>query len=192
MTDSSFPGTYHFQKQELVAAFRFQENGHFDFFYSYGAADRSATGTYTIEGDLVKLKSDKEPGNDFTILKKEKRGAGIAIKISDPNPYLAGYVHAIYFVDGSQQLAECNSRQEIIIPDPAVEKIYLQHQLFPDIPSLIRDEAEDADYFEVALCRSLEQVSFKGIDLTITGEGLTCLPNYLLPATGCLFRKKGG
>lgn len=191
MIDPGFPGIYSFQKQELVASFRFQENGRFDFFYSYGVADRTATGTYTLEDNTVKLNSEKVPGKDFTIVKQEKSGNGFHIKVSDPNPHMAGYVLAIYFVNGQQQVAECNSRQEIIISEPAVEKIYLQHQLFPDIASQIKDEANDANFFEVSLNRSLEQVSFKGIDLTITEDGLTCLPNYLLPMEHILFRKKG-
>lgn len=190
MNNAGISGIYSFHRQEMVASFRFLEDGRFDFFYSYGVADRSASGTYTIEDNILKLKSDKEPGKDFTVVKQEKRGEGFCIKVSDPNPHLAGYVLAIYFVNGQQQAAECNNQQEILIPEPAVDKIYLQHRIFPDIPSLLKDEASDSDYFEVTLNPSLEQVSFKGIDLFIKEDGLHCHPNYFMPVENIVFRKK--
>lgn len=191
MSTGTIAGVYHFQRQELVCAFKFTEDNHFEFFYSYGAADRSATGTYSTDQQTIKLKSDKAPGNDFTINKKEKRGNGIIIHVADPNPMMAEYVRALYFVNGLQLDKECNRQQQIIIAESPVSAIYLQHLLFPDIACLIKDEASDADYFEVSLNPSLQQVSFKGVDLFITDEGLTCHPNYLLPMEGILFRKKG-
>jgi hypothetical protein len=190
MNNPGIPGIYSFHRQEMVASFRFLENGRFDFFYSYGAADRSASGTYITEGDTIKLKSDKEPGKDFTIVKQEKRDDGYCIKVTDPNPHLAGYVMAIYFINGQQQVAECNNLQEILIPERGVDKIYLQHRIFPDIPTLLKDDNTDSDYFEVTLNRSLEQVSFKGIDLFIKDDGLHCHPNYFMPVENMVFRKK--
>jgi hypothetical protein len=191
MDQQNFPGIYHFQRQELVASFYFPDQERFEFFYSYGAADRTATGTYTLDGTTVKLKSDKAAGNDFTIIRQEKRGGPITIKVTDPNPMLAEYVRALYFVNGQQLDTICNRMQEIIIPETPVGKIYLQHQLFPDVACQIKDDSSENDYFEVGLNPSLQQVSFKGIDLFITDEGLTCHPNYLLPIEGILFRKKG-
>lgn len=190
MNNPGFPGIYSFHKQEMVASFRFLKDGRFDFYYSYGVADRSATGTYTIEDNTVKLKSEKEPGKDFTIVKQEKRGDGIYIKVTDPNPHMAGYVLAIYFIKGQQQVAECNNRQEIIINEAAVEQIYLQHQLFPDIACLIKDGSTDANHFEITLNRSLEQVSFKGVDLFIKEDGLHCYPNYLIPLPNIVFTRQ--
>jgi hypothetical protein len=34
----------------------------------YGSVDRNAAGSFTIEGDTLKLKSDKEPGKLFNRL----------------------------------------------------------------------------------------------------------------------------
>lgn len=191
MIPENFPGIYSFHRQELVASFRFLDTGRFDFFYSYGAADRSAAGTYYVETNTVKLQSEKEPGKDFTVIKQEKRGSGTCIRVTDPNPMLAEYVKAYYFINGQQLEMDADRQHEIKITGSPVSKIYLQHLLFPDIVSQIKEETTDADYFEVTLNPSLQQVSFKGIDLFITEDGLTCHPNYLLPMEGILFRKKG-
>jgi hypothetical protein len=190
MAQQDIEGVYSFRRQEMVASFRFGKNGRFDFFYSYGAVDRVAQGEFYLEGSNIQLKSTKEPGKDFTILKQEKKGTGFTVKVNEPNAYLAKYVLGIYFSGDQQQAAVCNESQEIIIPDTACTKIYLQHQLFPDILTLIKDEQTDANYFEVTLNPSLQQVSFKGIDLVVEEDGLHCLSNYFMPVDNIVFRKE--
>ena len=81
-------GEYLFNKMEMAAGFNFTKDGKFQFFYTYGASDRNATGTYTIEGDTLKLHSDKEPGNDFTIDKQTKKDSHIEIHVNGPNKNL--------------------------------------------------------------------------------------------------------
>lgn len=56
MAQTGIQGEYAFRRQEMVAAFNFTSDGRFEFFYSYGAADRSATGSFTVDGDTLKLK----------------------------------------------------------------------------------------------------------------------------------------
>jgi hypothetical protein len=48
-------GEYYFRRQEMIAVFKFSVTGKFDFFHSYGAIDRNASGTFTIDGDTLKL-----------------------------------------------------------------------------------------------------------------------------------------
>ncbi|HRB26494.1 MAG TPA: hypothetical protein PLU85_10940, partial [Bacteroidia bacterium] len=47
---------------DMAAAFQFLPDNTFEFFYSYGAVDRKAKGTYTFDGDTIKLSSDKIGG----------------------------------------------------------------------------------------------------------------------------------
>ena len=73
----------------MAGGFKFDSIGHFEFFYSYGAADRTAGGTYTTDANRVLLKSSKEPGKDFTVTKQSSQASGYSIKLSAPNQYLA-------------------------------------------------------------------------------------------------------
>lgn len=57
----------------MAAAFYFSADGKFQFEYFYGAVDRMAQGTYTVIGDTLKLKSDKEAGKDFTVEKQSQK-----------------------------------------------------------------------------------------------------------------------
>ncbi|MFZ1422549.1 MAG: hypothetical protein WAS55_01880, partial [Saprospiraceae bacterium] len=65
-------------------------------------------------------------------------------------------------------------------PELAIDKIYVQHQLFPDIVTLIKDTSNSNNYFELSLLPSLGQVSFKGIDLILKEDALHMQPNYFM------------
>lgn len=179
---------------DMAAGFRFTPDGRFEFFYIYGASDRNATGTYTVEGDTVKLISDKEPGKDFKIDSQSKKGKGFTIQVTAPNEYLLRNIYCFYFdgdaPDATQtNTAETDSKGMIHLDIPSIDTMYLRHEIFPDIPTLIKDKNNPNNYFEVSLLPSLGQVSFKGIDLFIKGDTLTCHPNYFMPFDNIRFVK---
>lgn len=175
---------------DMATGFNFSPDGHFQFFYIYGVSDRNATGTYTIEGDTVKLKSDKEPGKDFQVELQQKKGKGYTIQVKSPNPHLLQPVICFYYIGEQQHLAEADREGRIYIDADHVDKLFIRHEYFPDIPTLIKDTDNTNNYFEVSLLPSLEQVSFKGIDLFIKEEELTCYPNYFMPFENITFIKE--
>jgi hypothetical protein len=174
---------------EMAGGFKFETNGEFQFFYSYGAVDRMADGSFTVEGNKVILKSSKEPGKDFTVTKQSGGTTGFSIKITAPNEYLAAYVKCIV-LNGDEKAEFISDNKGMIKMNVSkADKIYLQHQLYPDIVTLVKDSLNNNTQFEVALNQSLEKVSFKGIDLTINGDTLTMLPNYFMPYENIRFVK---
>jgi hypothetical protein len=190
-TMSTLDGVYALRGiQDMAAAFKFTPDGRFEFFYAYGAGDRNATGTYTVEGDTVKLKSDKEPGKDFKIDAQRKQGKGYTIKLNDADKNYLSYMSCFYFVGDKQELAEANKEGIIHIDLPEVDSLYVRHELAVDIPTLVKDKDNDNNYFEVSLLPSLGQVSFKGIDLFIKEDTLTCHPNYFMPFENIRFEKE--
>lgn len=174
---------------DMAAAFRFTPDGQFHFNYFYGVVDRVAEGTYTIHGDTVKLASRKAPGTDFTILRESKQGRQITIQVIDPGPHMKSYVVAFYGTPDAFEVAEADKDGRIIIPASDPKQVFLRHELYVDIPTLIREEGNPNTYFEVGMNPSLAEVSFKGIDLLITEDGLTCHPNYFMPFERILFEK---
>ena len=182
MSSQKLNGEYQLRGiHDMASGFRFSKDGKFEFFYIYGVVDRSATGTYTVVGDTVKLKSDKEPGKDFPINSQSKKGSGYTIKVTAPNPHLLRNIRCMYFIGDQQNETESDDKGIIHIEAPSCDKIYLQHELFADIASLIKDEKNPNNYFEVSLSPTLQYVSFMGIDFVVKGDELTCLPNYFMP-----------
>ncbi|CAN5593411.1 hypothetical protein BH11BAC2_BH11BAC2_15390 [soil metagenome] len=191
MAQKSIEGEFYFQRMEMVAGFNFTADGKFQFFYSYGAVDRNASGSYSIEGDLIKLKSDKEPGKDFTITQQSKKGHGYTLVFEDPNKYFLSNIRCLFYTDGKPEEVLSNSDGEVHVEFAHCDSIYIQHGLYPDIFTLIKDEKNQNNFFRISLNRTLEQVSFKGIDLKIQDDStLTCLANYLMPMENISFLQK--
>lgn len=175
--------------REMASAFLFGENQSFEFYYVYGAVDRHAKGSYEIHGDTVRLKSLKIPGNDFSISLQKKVDSKCQLKFQAPNPYLVKHIKCMAFYGERREDFETDDDGIIMIPGVLPDKIFVQHQLYPDIPTLIKDVGNENNYFELTLQQSLIEVSFKGIDLFIRGEELTMLPNYFMPYENIVYRK---
>lgn len=191
MAQSPIQGEYYFRRQEMVAGFNFFTGGRFEFFYSYGAADRHATGTFTVEGAVLKLKSDKEGGQDFSIDEQSKNeGRGYVVKCQSPNTFLLPYMQCIAFTGDKPEIFEAGNDGVIFIDMPHCDKIYVINNIFPDIPTLIKDENNENNLFIVSILASVQEVSFRGIEFKIEDENsISCLANYFMPLEGIEFTK---
>lgn len=191
LAQSSVQGEYYFRRQEMVAGFNFSVDGKFQFFYSYGAVDRNATGTFKIVGDTLKLKSDKVAGHDFTTTSQTSQGSGYTIAFTHPNKYLLKNILCIFFLNGKQQKVWSDENGRAHLDASHCDSIYVQHALYPDILTLVKDDKNEHNIFTLALNPSLEQVSFKGTDFKIeSADRITCIPNYFMEITGIEFLKQ--
>jgi len=191
MSQTTIQGEYYFRKTEMVSGFNFSAAGTFQFFFSYGAVDRSATGTFSVQHNILQLKSDKEAGKDFTITSQSKQVKGYTITFAHPNKYLLSNIRCIFLVDGKQEEILSDSKGEVHVDLPHCDTIYVQHLLYPDIATLVKDATNENNRFTLTLNPSLEQVSFKGIDFKIESDKMiTCIPNYFLDMTDIKFVKK--
>ena len=182
MSQMKVPGEYYFRKTEMVAGFNFLQDGTFRFFFSYGAVDRNASGTFQADGDTLRLTSDKVAGRDFTITSQGKKGKGYNIVFSHPNKYLLNNIRCQFFVNGKMEEAFSDPEGKIHIDLAHCDSIYVQHLLYPDIATLVKDAGNENNSFAISLNDTLEQVSFKGIDFKIENDKtISCIPNYFLP-----------
>jgi len=185
-------GEYYFRQTEMAAGFKFTEDGQFQFFFTYGAVDRSAAGTFSVEGNMVKLKSEKEPGKDFTVNREFRQGEGYHLAFTNANSMMVENIRCFVLVGDKREEAVTDSQGRIQLDIPHCDSIYVQHLLFPDIVTLVKSPENLNNHFELSLNPSLEQVSFKGIDFTIEEDGsLSCLPNYFMLMPGIRFLAAG-
>jgi len=191
MGQSGVHGEYYFNKQEMVAVFNFFSDNKFEFFYSYGAVDRSATGTFSITNDTLHLFSDKAPGKDFTVKAQSKEGKGYRIQFEDANSYFLKNIRCSFFVGKERRDEYTDDSGVIEFNLPHCDSIYAFHELFPDMASLIKDEKNDNNHFVVSLNPSLGQVSFEGIAYKVDGNKLIAImPNYIFPMADVIFIKQ--
>jgi len=137
------------------------------------------------------LKSDKEAGKDFTITNQSKQANGYTLVFTHPNKYLTKKILFVFIADGKEQEVYSDSNGEVHVDLKHCDTIYVQHSLYPDIVSIIKDRSNDNNSFTLSLNPSLEQVSFKGIDLKIESDKiLSCLSNYFMPMPDIKFVKQ--
>lgn len=175
----------------MASGFNFSEDGKFQFFFTYGAVDRSASGTFLVEGDMLKLKSDKEAGKDFTVTNQGKQAKGYTLVFTNPNKYLLKNILCVFLIDDKEQETFSDNNGEVHIDITHCDNIYVQHPLYPDVATIIKDKTNDNNWFTLTLNPSLEQVSFKGIDFKIISEKMiSCLSNYFMPMPDIEFIKQ--
>lgn len=191
MLQVKLEGEYFFRKTEMVAGFYFSADGSFQFFFSYGAVDRCATGTFSVAGNTVKLQSKKEAGKDFAVTEQSTGGAGYSIQFNHPHAYLCENIRCLFFTGDTPTEAMTDRNGKAAVDLVNCDRIYAQHLLYPDIVTQIKDANNTNNHFTCSLNPSLEQLSFTGIDLTIEDDGsLSWLPNYFLAMPGVRFTKK--
>jgi hypothetical protein len=191
MAQPKVEGEYYFRKMEMASGFNFSSDGKFQFFYSYGAIDRTATGSFVVKGDSLLLKSDKEPGKDFTIISQSKKGNRYVVSFDHANKYLLKNIVCIFVTGGKQQQAFSDENGRVNMPMDHCDTIYVFHSLFPDVPTLIKDKNNSNNSFALTLNPSLEQVSFKDIYFKVKDSNtIECSNNYFIDASDIKFQKE--
>lgn len=156
--------------QDMYAEFVFYNNKTFEFSYNYGSVDRKAGGSYSLADDTIILKSNKEPGDDFEIIEQDIKGKTYKVVVRDENSFLTQKVKVITYFGELRKEYEANADGVIDINTKNCEKIYLQHELYPDVATLIKDELNANTYFEVRIKPSLQYVSFEGVRIRKEGD----------------------
>ena len=173
----------------MVAGFHFTPEGKFSFYYSYGAVDREATGTYVLENGIVHLLSDKPAGKDFRVVQK-KSGSHYRIQVLNEPTHMDAAIVARYTANGDTLQAVSDGKGLILLPENDCGNIWLQHRFFPDILSLIKAESDTERDFQVAMSPDFYAVSFKGIELRVEADTLHCPANYVMPIEDLRFVKR--
>jgi hypothetical protein len=175
-------GTYMLRGvQETAAGFKFAADSTFEFFFSYGAVDRYASGTYSQKNGSVILTGNKIPGKDFTITKSSKQGKGITLKVNSPNEILKSEIICVFYYEGQPVLMYTDKKGICNYPDKA-DSIQLVHPLYPDEATVFMTSTFTAEhnYFELSLEPSMEQLCFLQMPVEIKDNTFSCKLPWIL------------
>lgn len=168
-------GEYYLQGvMEVGSGFRLNADHTFDFFFSYGALDRAARGTWEQKGDSVILNSPPKPEHDF-VLQESNRTAdsSILIEVTDPNTMMLGYIHCqVRTKDGQVLQGSSDHYGRIAFERAPVDSIALIHEFFPDRYSVFPVENADDNHFVFTILPSIVEVAITDLVLRIEGDGL--------------------
>lgn len=112
---NSYAGEYYLSGvMETASGFRLNPDFSFDFFYSYGALDRSGKGSWSVQDSFIVLNSEGKTPDGFILKKSRKVKSDVfSIIIDDPNPFFKKYVHG--FVSGKEREEEQQSDNDGIL-----------------------------------------------------------------------------
>lgn len=159
---------------EVASGFQLRDDQTFEFFFSYGALDRTGKGTWQVLGNNIVLNSEAWPGTDFKLEKQERRRQKeIVIQVNDKNKMLLGNIGGI--VTGGGKVQELQSDNDGIISFAAQtpDTISLYHQFYSDSLSVFPVTDPKANYFEFTFLPHLGTVFFRNFILTPAQHGLT-------------------
>lgn len=175
-------------KMEMASAFKFNPDNTFEFFYSYGAVDRQATGKYQLEGNNITLKSDKPAGQDFHII-KQSRDKNPQIKVSAPQAWFASNVVCRFIKGDQEEYVQTDDSGVAESSYSDCDVIMVLHGLYPDEWTLVKSKENQNQFFEIGLNPSLEQVSFNGVIATLENDVVTLEYEFLFGPGEAKFEK---
>jgi hypothetical protein len=160
--------------QEVGSGFRFNADYTFEFFFSYGAIDRMATGTWEQKGNTLILNTPRKPVTDFILATSRQVGKKqLTIRVKDENSQILGYIYCRIETTDGKLLEAYSDKEGVVTFDPvAVKSISLLHELWADRLSEFKVEQPGHNYFEFTIARWITEVEFADLTLEIKGKDL--------------------
>jgi len=159
---------------ETSSGFQLKPDSTFLFFFSYGALDRTGSGTWRVSNNRIVFNSRPYPGADFKLLRSAKRpGDSITIKITDPNKQLTAYVNA-GLRKGNVFPPLKNSGDGVLrFAKQDFDALVLAFEFCPERNSNFSSLNRQHNYFEFAFEEWMMEVFLKDFSLAISGNRLT-------------------
>ncbi len=166
--------------REVASGLRLNADHTFEFFYTYGASDRHASGTWSQDSGTVVLQGSKKKGRDFILSKSAREGGlGKVIRITDKNTYLQQSVVCYAYTEEDTLFEESGIDGLVRFNADGIKRIELIHGVFPDEPTVIDCANDPSNYFEFTLNPSLGEVVFDRVAVSLEGQSLRFSNKYL-------------
>lgn len=160
---SNITGEYYLRGvMETAAGFLLKPDSSFEFFFSYGALDRSGKGTWALKDNTLVLNSPKPETQSFELSSsRQENDEYITIKIADQNAFFLSYVYAI-IKSGDQQLEGQTNNQGILrFPKQAADSITILFEFAPEKTAVFTIKNKTDNYFEFRFSPTVMDVYFE-------------------------------
>lgn len=187
-----YSGEYYLEGiMETASAFKINADHTFEFFFVYGALDRSAAGTWKEITDSVIELSSTPPARPSFSIKSETTTSGkniefVVDKLQQP---LLRYTQ-ITVVPGDGNAVEADGDGRFLFPAGPVEKFTITCYLYGDNPAELTPANASSNRFILQIDPSIILVQFKGLKLRLDGNVLEGrVPEILDPERSFRFVK---
>ena len=175
LAPDSLSGIYYLSGvHEMASAFQINNDKTFKFFFTSGALDRYATGTWKIENGTIFLSTKPKPGADFALVSsKLNAGTASTVQIIEKNEMLLRYVYCFLKKGQGETQAKTNEKGIATFEVNNADSITLIFQFSPERSSTFAIYNKQHNYFEFRFEPWLFEVFFKDFPLKIGNDELT-------------------
>jgi hypothetical protein len=158
---------------EMASGFMLNPDSTFQFYFSYGALDRSGEGTWTVKDNKIIFNSRTHHEKDFTLLSSKKTNDdALIIKITEPNTFFLSHVYCVLNPDKKRAEGLSDNQGIIRFPKQAADSISLAFEFCPERISVFTGNDPGHNYFEFRFEPWIMEVFFSDYSLSIDKEGL--------------------
>ena len=171
----NIPGEYYLEGvMETASGFQLNSDSGFQFFFSYGALDRSGKGKWALLNDsVIVLNSDKRPPLDFKLEKQTSTSEkSITIQVDDNNKNILRYVQGFVKSGSVEKPFEVSTDGIIKLENQEMDSIGLIFTLCPDRYSVF-PVTKDNNYFLFRFEPWIADVFFENFTLKYSDDLLT-------------------
>lgn len=173
-TLATIAGEYYLKGvMEMASGIKLNTDSSFEFFFSYGALDRSGAGKWSLKNNTIILNSPLPASQDFALVSnKTVNNDQLTIKILEQNPAFLSGVYAVIKSNDKEFEAVSNNNGEISFPKVRVDSITLRFDFCPEKKSVFTFIKKDDNYFEFRFEPTIMDINFENITLRLIDDGL--------------------
>ncbi len=155
---------------ETASGFKLSPDSTFQFFFSYGALDRSGSGTWKQEGNNIIFNS-KPGSNGFALINSNTvNNDKLTIMIKDANPSLRSHVYAL-LKSGDKHTEETTDKNGMIsFPKQTVDSIAFILEFCPEKLFMFANNNKLHNNFEFRFEKDIMEVFFNNLVLSLHDE----------------------
>ncbi len=168
---------------ETASGFKLNPDSTFDFFFSYGALDRSGKGTWKQEGNKVIFNSKPGTKGFALINSKVADDENFTIKITEENSFFRSHVYSKIKQGQIETEGLTDQNGIILFPKQRVDSIILLLEFCPDKFFTFIHKNKEHNHFEFIFEKDIMDVFFEDLILSFTEEGFEGQHPLLRPGT---------
>ena len=171
---SSAAGEYYLQGvMETGSGFKLNDDSSFQFFFSYGALDRTAEGTWSVTGNSIVLNTRKKPLYDYALVNsRQTKDDNITISLPGSRE-ISKYLHCSIKSGAQEQQGSFGPDETVSFKAQPVESIELFFEFCPEKISLFKIQASDHNHFEFRFEPWMMELFFENFKLNAGPDRLT-------------------
>jgi len=170
-TDTVIGEYYLSAVMETASGFKLNPDSTFQFFFSYGALDRSGSGTWKQAGKNIIFNS-KAGSKGFALINSNTiNDDKLTIRITDANPSLRSHVYAVLRSGEKRSEGMTDKNGLISFPKQHADSITLILEFCPEKVFVFSNTNKLHNNFEFRFEKDIMDVSFDQLSLVLDEEG---------------------